>query len=404
MKHLRKTIVGTVAATAISVTAAWTQTVPGARPMQVTPRPSATISAQQRRTPARAVKKPMAFVVIQPQNTLASGVVAAMALAMKDWTPATDGAVIGGPELFQRDGQVFLLATGQDHAVHGVRIDPSTLKPDPSTWTLVMADQPALSGVTCSAQKDGTPAYDPSECSYLTTGGAAFHFFMWDQYGLLSGSSYAKPEGHNAGARPAYILNEYNSVIAGHSSPHKVTVPELLMAVWDGHDKMFVDGANFGDADGYGWDVVPLPALASGLGCDFRCAYRRGDGSAAVVALKTIVTADEPNGAYSAAFKQIGQPTPPLPGAIGTPDLIERNGVTHVFMARAGGGLSYIRGATGVNQLGGAPAWEGWQDLAGMMKLGSDPSCVRYGAGGICAIQGMDGRIYLRRWGGSAGL
>lgn len=403
MKHLHVALIaGAATALAVQSVPASAQTAPvTARPMQVKP---ATIRVlpQQRRTPAKPVKQPMVFVTFQPTATIAPAAVIAM--AMKDWTPVTDGAVIGGPELFQRDGQIFLIATGKDQAVHGARIDPATLKADPSTWTLIMADQPALGGVTCSAQADATPHYDPSECAYLTTGGAAFHFFMWDQYGLLSGSSFAKPEGHNAGARPAYILNEYNTVIAGHSSPHKVVVPELLMTVWDGQGQMFVSGANFGDADGYGWDVVALPAVASGLGCDFRCAYRRSDGRAAMVVLKTKVTADEPNGVYAASFQQLGQPTPPLPGAIGTPDLIERNGVSHIFMSRTGGGLSYIRGATGVNKLGGTPAWESWQDLGGMMTPGTDPSCVRYGAGGICAIQGPDGRVYLRRWGGSAAL
>lgn len=369
-----------------------------------TVRPDVRASGPEQRP--KLVKKPIVYLQAVQPTTLNYNP-ALYAAMMKDWKPITQGAVAGGPELFTRDGKLFLIATGQDKFIHAGRLDPATMTIDPESWTLVNSTHPSLGETSCFPQEDGTSKYDGSPCGSLTTGGKAYTFWIYHDYGLLTGGTWAPAEGSNAALRPAFIHNDYNKIIKGNSHPHGVDVPAFKTTVWDG-SKMWMLAATYqassGGANGiHGWEVVPLPMAASGFGCDYRCAYRRTDGSAAVVTFRTTVTSKEP-AAYNGQFEQLGPPTPPLAGATGTPDLIERSGVYHVFMPRSDGGLSYIVGQGDANKLGSVPSWGSWQDLGGYIKKGTTPSCVRFSQGGICAIQSADGKIYAKRWGATGGL
>jgi hypothetical protein len=375
---------------------------------------------------------PVLKFVPKPGPTLdVKPMLSAFTAAMKGWVPLTQGATGGGPELVRLNGQLFMLVASTEGEVHSVRIDEGTLAPLSATWTKVATGNavPARGDIACQAESD----YPEARCATLTTGGAAAVFGIANVAGGLApvgGSSLVNAGGKNAGARPAVVASfvvptnalpdsvAYESAalaaaIAGDFSelPYMSSSFAFPLLVWDGSAGAFTE---FGEASNF---AKMNHAYSSGFGCDIDCAYLRTDGTIgfqSAYMLDPYYVSDKlwlNHGFHTAAAKPFGVGShrmairrensfsPSLPG--GRPQLDYVVGLTSQSLVQVGadGALHINSASSPLGQFGA-----GWTKIGGWVKPGSFPGCAEVNNAVACAIQALDGRVYIKRFGASQGL
>jgi hypothetical protein len=384
--------------------------------------------ALPKREIARALK-PAPLVLMVPKLSPVLKVDAQMvafSAAMKGWTPVTEGATGGGPELTRIGGQLFMLVAASDGAVHSVQINPGQLAPIKDSWTRVGASAtnvPARGDIACQAEIDGAAA----RCATLTTDGAAATFGVINNGGRLApiGSDImVNAGGKNAGARPGVPgqfrlgnrLDSATACAADQAACKTVNGAEFQypLLVWDGAESAFSDF-------GLRKDFQKLKfAYRSGFGCDVDCAFLRFDNKISFLShywfnraswfpsliesygFHSLVDGTEtgaPTGIIKTikAFRTEKTTVPALAG--GRPQLDYVLGQNTEWVVQVGDDGALYANASTTGSFG-----NGWYKLGGWVKPGTFPACTAVNGSLTCAIQALDGRIYIKGGAASQGL